>query len=99
VGITAISLLHVDDAFGADALDGFKKEMATRKLTPVAVTKFARVNPDYNATAAEVIKASPAALIIAGSANNTAEMIKAIRARSGRMQIMTMSNNSSDAFI
>lgn len=99
IGITSISILHVDDAFGADGLEGFMKAMNARKLTPVAVTKFARVKPDVEATAAEVIKAKPAALIIVSSAKNTAEVIKAIRAQGGQMQIMTMSNNSSQAFV
>lgn len=99
IGITAIGLLHVDDAFGNDGLEGFKKGMAARQLAPVAITKFARVKPDYNAAAAEVIKTNPAALVIVSSAKNTAEVIKAIRAQGGRMQIMTMSNNSSESFV
>jgi len=99
IGIRDISILHVDDAFGQDGLEGFTKAMEARKLKPVAVTSFARVKPDYAATAAEVIKARPAALIIVSSAKNTVEVIKAIRAQGGQMQIMTMSNNSSQAFV
>lgn len=99
IGINRISALHVDDAFGQDGLEGFLKAMEARKLTPVSVSKFARVNPDCDAAAAEVIKAQPGALIIVSSAGNTAEVIKAIRARDGQMQIMTMSNNSSQAFV
>ena len=99
IGIRNISILHVDDAFGHDGLEGFKKAMETHKLKPVAIHKFARVNPDYQATAAEIIKTSPAALIVVSSAKNTAEVIKAIRAQGGQMQIMTMSNNSSQSFV
>ncbi len=99
IGVKSISILHVDDAFGEDGLAGFQKAMEARKLTPVAITKFARVNPDYNATAAEVIKPAPGALIIVSSAKNTVEVIKAIRAQGGHMLIMTMSNNSSEAFV
>lgn len=99
IGISAIGILHVDDAFGLDGLEGFKKGMAARKLTPVTITKFARVKPDYDAAAAEVIKANPAALVIVSSAKNTVEVIKAIRAKGSQMQIMTMSNNSSDSFV
>ncbi|HZW11802.1 MAG TPA: ABC transporter substrate-binding protein [Noviherbaspirillum sp.] len=99
IGISAIGILHVDDAFGQDGLDGFKKAMDARKLTPVTITKFARVKPDYQAAAAEVIKANPAALIIVSSAKNTSEVIKAIRVQGGYMQIMTMSNNSSESFV
>ncbi len=99
IGVKSISILHVDDAFGQDGLAGFKKAMEARMLTPVAITKFARVNPDYKATATEVIKPNPGALIIVSSAKNTVEVIKAIRAQGGHMLIMTMSNNSSDAFV
>ena len=99
IGIHRISILHVDDAFGKDGLEGFTKAMEARKLKPVSVNTFARVNPDYKATATEIIKADPTALVIVSSAKNTAEVIKAIRAQGGKMQIMTMSNNSSQAFM
>jgi branched-chain amino acid transport system substrate-binding protein len=99
IGIKSIGLLHVDDAFGEDGLEGFNKAMAAQKLTPVIITRFARVKPDYAATAAALIKANPSALIIVSSAKNTVEVIKAIRAQGGRMQIMTQSNNSSAAFV
>jgi branched-chain amino acid transport system substrate-binding protein len=99
VGVQSISILYVDDAFGKDGLEGFTNAMAARKLTPTAITPFARVNPDFDATAGEVIKPNPGALIIVSSAKNTAGVIKAIRAQGGRMQIMTLSNNSSDSFM
>jgi ABC-type branched-subunit amino acid transport system substrate-binding protein len=73
--------------------------MAAQKLTPVIITKFARVKPDYTATAATIIKANPGALIVVSSAKNTVEVIKHIRAQGGNMQIMTQSNNSSAAFV
>ncbi|RJF96257.1 ABC transporter permease [Noviherbaspirillum saxi] len=99
IGIQRIGILHVDDAFGQDGLEGFKKAMDTRKLAPTATIKFARVNPDNKAAAAEVVKANPAALIIVSSAKNTVDVIKAIRAAGSQTQIMTLSNNSSEAFV
>jgi len=99
IGIKAIGILHVDDAFGQDGLEGFMKAMEARKLKPAAVLKFARVNPDNKAAAAEVVKANPAALIVVSSAKNTIDVIKAIRAAGSQTQIMTLSNNSSQAFV
>lgn len=99
VGIQAIGILHVDDAFGQDGLEGFKKAMEVRKLQPAAIIKFGRVNPDNAAAAAEVVKANPSALIIVSSAKNTVDVIKAIRAAGSHTQIMTLSNNSSSAFV
>jgi branched-chain amino acid transport system substrate-binding protein len=94
-----ISLLHVDDTFGKDGLGGFNKAMEKAKLTPASITSFARVQPDYAAAAKEVIKANPSALVILSSSKNTVEVIKEIRARGGKMQLVTLSNNSSDSFV
>lgn len=98
-GIKRISLLHVDDAFGEDGLEGFRKAMASYNLTPVSITKFGRVNPDNQEAARTVIAANPAALLIVSSAKNTVGVIKAIREQGGRMLLLTLSNNSSQAFV
>ena len=99
VGFKRIGLLHVDDSFGIDGLEGFEKAMAAHHLKPALIAKFARVNPDFVATARNVIEAKPDALIIVSSAKNTIGEIKAIRQLGNHMQIMTLSNNSSQAFI
>jgi ABC-type branched-subunit amino acid transport system substrate-binding protein len=99
VGVRSIGILYVDDSFGLDGLEGFNHAMAERKLKPAIVAKFARVNPDFEATAAEIAKANPNALIVVSSAQNTAEVIKAIRKHGNTVQIMTLSNNSSQAFV
>ncbi|SNS19012.1 amino acid/amide ABC transporter substrate-binding protein, HAAT family [Noviherbaspirillum humi] len=99
IGLNSIALLHVNDAYGEDGREGFVKAMAARKLEPTLVTPFDRVKPDYDAAAARLIKANPQAVIIVSSAANTVGAIKAIRAQGGRMQIMTLSNNSSQAFV
>ncbi len=99
LGYKDIGVLHVDDSFGRDGLDGFKRGMAERKLEPTIIASFAREKPDVAAAAAQLIKANPKALIIVSSAKNTVDVIKAIRAQGGNMQIMTLSNNSSDSFV
>src|SRR5690606_5732788 len=98
-GLSRISLLHVDDAFGRDGLAGFQQAMLDAGLTPVSITTFARVDPDNDAAAAEVIKHDPRALIILSSSKNTVGVIKAIRKQGGMMQLITLSNNSSEYFI
>lgn len=99
IGIHRIGLIHVDDSFGRDGLAGFATAMAVRKLEPVVIAKFDRVKPEIAAGAAAVVQANPVALIIVGSATTTADLIKAIRGTGSQMQIMTLSNNSSSAFV
>jgi branched-chain amino acid transport system substrate-binding protein len=99
IGVKSIGLLHVEDSFGRDGLEGFNKAMAARKLTPATISTFDRVKPDYDATAASLIQAGPSAVIIVSSSKNTIEVIKAIRKQGSKMQIVTLSNNSSQAFV
>lgn len=99
VGVREVGILHVDDSFGQDALAGFRAAMTARTLRPVIVTSFDRAKPDIPGTVDAAVKANPQAVIIVGSATTTAELIKGIRAAGSRMQIMTLSNNSSQAFV
>jgi branched-chain amino acid transport system substrate-binding protein len=98
-GYKKIGLLHVDDTFGKDGLAGFKVAMKEHHLEPAVITSFARVSPDYSLAATNILAADPAALIIVSSEKNTVDVIKEIRKKGGKMTIMTLSNNSSDAFI
>lgn len=99
VGVRSIGIAHVDDSFGRDSLAGFKRAMQARKLTPAAELTFDRAKPDIAATLAAILKANPRALIIVGSATTTADLIRGIRAAGNQMQVMTLSNNSSQAFV
>lgn len=101
VGIKRIGLLtyEKEDPLGLDGLNGFNKGMAAHNLTPAVVAIFPRLKPDIKATAAKLIAAKPAALIIVSSGKNTVDVIKELRAQGGSMQIMTLSNNSSQEFI
>lgn len=99
VGIDDIGIAHVDDSFGRDSLAGFQRGMQERKLQSAGEISFARVKPDIPAAVAAILKADPRALIIVGSATTTGALIKGIRAAGNQMQVMTLSNNSSSAFV
>ncbi|WP_188396832.1 ABC transporter substrate-binding protein [Oxalicibacterium flavum] len=101
LGMKSIGLLtyEQDDALGIDGVNGFNKGMTQFKLTPAVIEIFPRVKPDVDAVAKKLIAANPTALIIVSSGVNTVNVIKAIRAGGGRMQIMTLSNNASQDFI
>jgi ABC-type branched-subunit amino acid transport system substrate-binding protein len=100
VGINKIGLLtyEKEDPLGMEGLAGFNKGMTARQLSPAIIAIFPRLKPDIKATAAKLIAAKPAALIIVSSGENTIDIIKELRAQGGSMQIMTMSNNSSQEF-
>jgi ABC-type branched-subunit amino acid transport system substrate-binding protein len=99
LGLQRIALLHVDDAFGLDARQGFTEAMGRSGLAPDMIRKFERVNPDYAGVAADIVRADPDALILASSSKNTVEMIKALRSAGSLVPILTLSVNSSTAFV
>lgn len=98
-GITQIALVHVDDSFGRDGLAGFTFAMAARKLTPAMVAKFDRAKPEFPAIVDAVVKAKPHAVIIVSSAPTAATIIKLVREQGSKTRFMTLSNNSSEAFV
>lgn len=99
VGVREIGIVHVDDSFGRDALAGFGAAMKANGLRAALVAKFDRARPDIQATMRAALQANPQALIIVGSATTTTELIKRLRAAGSRMQVMTLSNNSSQSFV
>lgn len=99
VGINKIGIAHVDDSFGGDGLEGFLSAMELRKLAPAVVVAFDRVKPDFPAAVKQILDADVRALVIVGSAPTTTALVKGIRAKGNQMQIMTLSNNSSTAFV
>lgn len=99
VGVTRIALVHVDDSFGADGLEGAQKGMANNKLTAVLVAKFDRSKPDFSTIAAQVMKTEAQSVMVIGSGTAVVDGIKAMKAAGSGAQFITLSNNASDGFI
>jgi len=99
IGMTRLAVLETDDSFGADAAAGAAKGFAEVKLSPVFQAKFPRENPVFTDLAGQVKASGAQAVLIFGSAGNTANAVKALRASGSRAQVVTLSNNASDGFI
>ena len=99
LGIDRIAVVHVDDSFGTDALEGANKGFSKANLKPVAVVKADRNKPDYPAIVPALAKATPQAILWFGSGTAVADGIKALRAAGSAAQVVTLSNNASAGFI
>jgi ABC-type branched-subunit amino acid transport system substrate-binding protein len=99
LGITRIAVVHVDDAFGADALEGARRGFEAAKLKPVAQVKADRDKPDYKQIVPAIVASQPQAVLWFGSGTAVSEGIKALRASGSAAQIVTLSNNASGGFI
>ncbi|MEO7106713.1 MAG: ABC transporter substrate-binding protein, partial [Rhodoferax sp.] len=80
IGINRIAVLHVDDSFGLDGLEGAKKGLTHAHLQAVLVAKFDRNKPDFSAVAWLLSKEPVQAVMIIGTAPAVATGIRAIKA-------------------
>ena len=99
MGITRIALLYVDDSFGKDGLAGVQQAMKEAKLTPVAVVSHARGSIKVEEAVAAVAKADPQAVIMVTLADAGVAFVKQMKAAGKSPMFLTLSNNSSNAFI
>jgi len=99
IGITRIAVLETDDSFGADSAEGALKGFAKVGQKPVMQEKFPRDKPDFTEPAKRVHASNAQAVMVFGSAGNTANAVKAIRGAGSRAQVVTLSNNASEGFI
>lgn len=98
-GITRIAILQTDDSFGADSAEGALKGLESVGQKPLFLAKFPREKPDFSELAKQVAKSGAQAVMVIGSAGNTANAVKAIRAAGSSAQAVTLSNNASEGFI
>ena len=99
LGITRIALVHADDSFGRDGLEGANRGFAQAKLKPTHVLKADRSKPDYAVLVPPIVASDAQAVLWIGSANAVAEGVKAIRATKSSIRVVTLSNNASAGFV
>lgn len=99
MGTTRIAVVHVDDSFGRDALEGASKGFAKARLQPVAVLKADREKPAFDSLVPALVKAEAQAVLWVGSSQVVAGGVKALRAAGSSAQVVTLSNNASAGFM
>jgi len=99
LGIVRIALVHADDSFGRDGLEGANKGFAQVKLKPTTVLKADRSKPDYSQLVPPLLASDAQAVLWIGSANAVAEGVKALRTAKSSVRVVTLSNNASAGFV
>lgn len=99
IGMDRIGVVHVDDSFGADLLEGAQKGFASVGKGALFVEKFDRAQWDFSAIAPKVASSGAQAVLFIGSGVAVADGVAAIRKAGSRAQIITNSNNASAGFV
>lgn len=99
LGVQRIGVVHVDDTFGADGLEGALVGFKANNIQALFIEKFDRAKPDYSALAPRAARQNPQAVIFIGTGAAVVDGIKALRAAGVSGQIITLSNNASGGFV
>ena len=99
LGLQRVAVVHVDDSFGADGLQGARTGLKKAGLEPVAVARFDRTRPDFTALLPGLKAADPQAVLVIGSGTAVVQGLRALRQASVGAQYLTLSNNASNGFI
>lgn len=99
IGMDRIGVVHVDDSFGADLLEGAQKGFASVGKGALFVEKFDRAQWNFSAIAPKVANSGAQAVLFIGSGVAVADGVAAIRKAGSRAQIITNSNNASGGFV
>lgn len=99
LAVNRIAFVAPTDSFGADALQGFEKGMEKEGLKPVLVKSFDRAKGDSISAVPDMLKADPQAIIVIASGTAAVSFIREMHAQGSHAQFVTLSNNSSAAFV
>jgi len=79
LGITRISILYQDDAFGLAGLEGVKRAMTKRNMSLVSSGSFKRNTTAVKTALLDIVKGNPQAIVTVGPYKPIAEFIKLAR--------------------
>ncbi len=91
VGIKKIAVFYQNDSYGKAGLEGVMRALGKRNLTPTATVTVERNSLDVAGPLAEIIKASPEAVIQISAYKSCAALIKQARAKSYGGQFFNVS--------
>ena len=99
LGMNRIAVVHVDDTFGRDALQGAMKGFEQPALQPSLIAKVDRDKPDHGRIVSELVAAQVQAVLWLASGTAVVNGIQALRAAGSAAQVVTLSNNASSGFV
>jgi branched-chain amino acid transport system substrate-binding protein len=98
-GMTRIAVLYTDDSFGKDGLTGVLNAMKEHNLSPVLTATHPRQTVKVEEAVAAIAKAEPQAVIMVTLIDAAVAFLKQLKKTGVNPLCVTLSNNSSNAFI
>lgn len=92
IGFNSFGVVYQNDGLGKDGLKGVVEALDAHKLKPVATSGYERNTANkVDGAVAEMLKANPQCIIIAGVVEPTANFVKQYRQGGGKAQLVSVS--------
>lgn len=98
-GLDKLALIHVNDSFGEDAIQGAMKVYKEANAKPGMVEAVDREKPNYAVLIPKLAELKPLGVLIIGSPTSVTAGIHAMRAAGLKATVATLSNNAAGGFI
>ncbi len=99
LGPASVGIVHADDSFGRDALQGALAGFAKAGYDPSVVIPADRSKPNFAEIIPALLKAKVQSVLWFGSGTSVSNGVKALREAKSVAQVATLSNNASSGFI
>nr|WP_295785278.1 ABC transporter substrate-binding protein [Rhodoferax sp.] len=99
IGIRKVALVHQEDAFGKEGLDGYLAALKARGIEPITVLSYDRKTLDTTQVVAELIRHDAVATLMACTPKACANIIRGVREKNQGMLIGVLSNAVNEEFI
>jgi branched-chain amino acid transport system substrate-binding protein len=99
LGPSRIGIVHADDSFGKDALEGALAGLKKAGYPPAVVIPADRADPNFAEIIPALLKANVQSVLWFGSGTSVSAGVKALREANSVAQVATLSNNASTGFI
>ena len=99
IGFNNFGVVYQDDGLGKDGLQGVVAALEALKLKPMATSAYERNTVKVEKAVADMLKANPQAIVLAGVVGPTAAFVKQYREGGGKAQLVSISTIDLDLVI
>jgi len=96
--ISKLAILHQDDSFGKDGLNGFVSNLEKRNMRAAVIARYDRKEMKVDTAVASIAATSPQAVLMACTPAACADFIRQMQKLGQRPQFLMLSNVNSDDF-
>lgn len=98
LSLSKVAILYQDDAFAREAVAGFEKHLAARKMKALVHAKYERKDLNIDSALKQIVAVDPQAVLMACTASVCVDFIRQMHKKGYNPRFLMLSNVSSGSF-